>query len=124
VTVPGRGGGEGARTRDHLANVRTTLTWLRTGVILMAAGCATDKVAALDRVRGGSDALRSYGRPLGLLAVVAGVALAAATLPRFLRARARIESDRFDPGPGLDLALIAALGLGAAVVLVLLAMTR
>jgi uncharacterized membrane protein YidH (DUF202 family) len=118
MSVRGRGGGEGVRTRDHLASVRTTLTWVRTAMILMGAGYAADKTAALGGV------LRPYGRPLGLALVGAGVAVTAAALPRFLLARAAIESGRFDPRPGVDLALVGAVGVGALVVLVVLAVTR
>jgi len=119
--VRGRGAGEGVRTRDHLANVRTTLAWVRTGMILMALGYASDKTAALEAA---GSPLHVYGRPLGVAAAGAGVVVAAAALPRFLRARARIESARFEPRPWADLALVAALGLGVVVVLILLSVTR
>ena len=112
------------RTRDHLANVRTTLSWVRMGLVLMGIGYATDKVAVLDALYGVGGALRVYGRPLGLVAIGAGVLLAAAALPRFLAARTRIESERFEPRPGADLALVGALAAGALAVLALLAVTR
>jgi uncharacterized membrane protein YidH (DUF202 family) len=124
VQQRGRGGGEGVRTRDHLANVRTTLAWIRTGLVLMGVGYATDKLAALAVLHGAVGGLLPYGRPLGLAAIGAGVLLAAAALPRFLGARARIESARFEPRPGTDLALIVALAAGALVLLLLLAVTR
>jgi uncharacterized membrane protein YidH (DUF202 family) len=119
--VRGRGGGEGVRTRDHLANVRTTLAWLRTGMILLGVGYATDKLGALG---GPGSELRAYGRPLGLAAAAAGVVMAAAALPRFLRARARIESAGFEPRPWPDVALIVLLGAGGLAIVVLLAVTR
>jgi uncharacterized membrane protein YidH (DUF202 family) len=120
----GRGGGEGVRTRDHLANVRTTLTWMRVAVVLMVAGYGLDKLAVLDGLHGVHGFVTAYGRPLGLLALGAAVALAAATLLRFLRARARIESARFRPRPGADLALVGWVAAGTLAVLVLLVVTR
>lgn len=120
----GRGGGEGVRTRDHLANVRTTLTWVRTGMILMGIGYAADKLAALDVLHGVSSGLRRAGHPAGMAIVAAGVVLAGVALPRFLQARARIESERFAPRVGMDLALIVALGVGGLVLLVALAFAR
>ncbi len=117
----GRGGGEGVRTRDHLANVRTTLGWVRTGMVLIGIGYAADKLAAVDALYGVANA---YGRPVGLVAVLAGVAVAAAALPRFLLARARIESARFQPSVGTDLALVGAVAAGGLVVLIALAVTR
>jgi len=119
--VRGRGAGEGVRTRDHLANVRTTQAWVRTGMILMAVGYGSDKLAALESA---GSPLRTYGRPLGIVAASAGVVVAAAALPRFLWARARIESPRFEPRPWADLALVVALGVGVIVALALLAATR
>ncbi len=117
----GRGGGEGVRTRDHLANVRTTLGWVRTGMVLIGIGYAADKLAAVDALHGVANA---YGRPVGLVAVLAGVAVAAAALPRFLLARARIEAARFQPRVGADLALVGAVAAGGLVVLIALAVTR
>jgi putative membrane protein len=120
----GRGGGEGVRTRDHLANARTTLTWVRTGMILIGIGYTADKVAELDALHGVSGGLRTLGHPLGLVVVAAGVVSTALALPRFLRARARIESSTFVPRVGADLALIVALGAGGLALLVTLAVVR
>lgn len=112
------------RTRDHLANVRTTLAWVRTGLVLMGIGYAADRVAALDALHGAGGALRMYGRPLGLAAIVGGIVLTAAALPRFLDARARIESARFSPRPWADVALVAVLAAAALALLVVLTVAR
>ena len=120
----GRGGGEGVRTRDHLANARTTLTWVRTGMVLIGIGYTADKVAELDALHGVSGGLRTVGHPLGLAVVAAGVVLTALALPRFLRARSRIESDTFVPRVGADVALIVALGVGGLLLLVTLVVVR
>jgi putative membrane protein len=112
------------RTRDHLANERTTLTWIRTGMILMGVGYTTDKLAVLDALYGVPSLVTRYGRPLGILAVAGGVVLGGAALPRFLWQRRRIESPSFVPGPWADVALLLALGLGGMVLLVVLAVSR
>jgi hypothetical protein len=93
-------------------------------MILMGIGYAADKLTALDALYGAGSGLRRLGHPLGLLVVLAGSALTALALPRFLRARARIESDRFEPHVGADLALIGALGVGGLVLVVALAVLR
>jgi putative membrane protein len=124
MSVRGRGGGEGVRTRDHLASVRTALAWVRTGLVLMGIGYAMDKLAALERLRGVEGPLQVYGHDAGLLVVGAGVVVTAAALPRFLRARARVESGRFEPHPGADLALVGALAAGGLAFLVLVAVAR
>jgi uncharacterized membrane protein YidH (DUF202 family) len=122
----GRGGGEGVRTRDHLANVRTTLAWVRTGVVLMGVGYGLDKLAAVDRLHGVHSVLTLSGRPLGLASVIGGVGLSVASLPRFLLGRARIESDRLEPGFRLpsDLLLIVVLAAGGLGLLVVLTVAR
>jgi uncharacterized membrane protein YidH (DUF202 family) len=120
----GRGGGEGVRTRDHLANVRTTLTWIRVAVLLMSAGYGLDKLAALDALHGVRGFATEYGRSLGLLALAAAVVTAVATLVRFLRARGRIESARYEARPAADVALVGWVAAGTLAVLVMLVITR
>jgi putative membrane protein len=111
--MPGRGGGEGVRTRDHLASVRTTLVWVRAAIVLMAAGYTLDKLARLG-------ALPGEARPLGLAGIVVGVAVAVMALVRHLAARRRIESETFEPSLSIDLVLIGVLVVGAVVVFILL----
>ena len=117
-------GPESTRPREHLANERTLLAWVRTGMILMGIGYTADKVAELDALHGVAGGLGTLGHPLGLAVVAAGVVFATLALPRFLRARARIESDTFVPHVGADLALSVALGVGGLVLLVTLVVVR
>lgn len=119
----GRGGGEGVRTRDHLANVRTTLAWVRVGIVLIGIGYALDKLAAIGELMAPGRGL-AFGRPLGVVVVACGVVVAAASLARFLGARARIESSRFEPWPAIDLALAGVVGTCALVILLGLAVAR
>jgi uncharacterized membrane protein YidH (DUF202 family) len=117
----GRGGGEGVRTRDHLANVRTTLTWVRLGIVAMALGYALDRLAAISSLRGVSGgSLEQFGRPYGMLAVLGGVGVCCVGFVRFLRARARIESAGFEPKVGIDLTLIVIVTVGGLVLTLLL----
>ncbi|HEY4026588.1 MAG TPA: DUF202 domain-containing protein [Candidatus Dormibacteraeota bacterium] len=120
----GRGGGEGVRVRDHLANVRTTLAWVRTGIVLIGVGYAVSEVAIVERLAGAGTDLAAYGRPLGLVAIAGGVAVAAASLLRFLDARARIESAHIEPRLAVDAALIAVTAASALVVLLSLVVDR
>ena len=124
MPVRGRGGGEGVRTRDHLATVRTTLAWVRTGVILMATGYGLDKLALLEELHGQQGTLRMLGRPFGLLAVAAGIVVSMSALGRYLAARGRIESDRFEPRTSADLLLIGVVAVGTIVFLLALVATR
>ena len=109
----GRGGGEGVRTRDHLANVRTYLAWARCGIAMITAGYAIDKSALLVRVvrRTASPTPARDAVPIAWLVAALGVAITCGALGGFLRARHRIESPAFEPRPGADALL---LGLAAA----------
>jgi uncharacterized membrane protein YidH (DUF202 family) len=111
VTRRGRGGGEGVRTRDHLANVRTLLAFLRAGLVLMGLGLVIDKLGVLEH---------SAGALVGLPVAVAGWLVTAFALVRFLYQRRAIEG----PGPSSfavwDLAIVAFTGAAGVVVLLYL----
>ena len=101
----GRGGGEAVRTRDHLANSRTLLSWFRSGLLLLALGFAVTKFKIL------AAGLLTAGR-VGPAVATTGLLVMAASLLRFLHHRRDIEDSELRPRPALDLLL---LGLVAAV---------
>ena len=105
----GRGGGEGVRTRDHLANVRTFLAWARAGIALAGLGVVIDRLDLVEARFPGHAAGPPHpeGRAVGLLIVVLGGALCAAGFARFLVARAMIERQAFRPRPRIDAPLMA-----------------
>jgi putative membrane protein len=107
----GRGGGEGVRTRDHLANTRTLLAWLRLAMALIGLGFAADR---LQLMAGGQ---RS---PLGIGAAAAGLVVAALAAARFLRQRAAIERPVFRVSYRLDVVVTAAAAGGGLLILLLL----
>ncbi|MBV8992579.1 MAG: DUF202 domain-containing protein [Pseudonocardiales bacterium] len=116
----GRGGGEGVRTRDHLANVRTFLASARAGIALAGLGYVVDKLDLVEgRLARRSAVVPAHpeGRVVGLLIVALGGALCVGGFARFLVARAMIDRDVFRPRPRLDLPLI---GLAAAAGLAIL----
>ncbi|PZR88687.1 MAG: hypothetical protein DLM67_20155 [Candidatus Nephthysia bennettiae] len=108
----GRGGGEGVRTRDHLANVRTLLAFLRTGVVLLGLGLVIDKLGVLQH---------SAGALVGLPIAVAGWLVIGGALVRFLFQRRAIEGDDRRSFVIWDVAVVAFTGgAGLAVMLYLL----
>jgi putative membrane protein len=110
----GRGGTEGVRIRDHLANVRTFLAWLRTGLVLLAMGYAVAKFQAVES---------TSNRYLGVIAALAGWLVIAIAGVSYVQQRRAIESPRFAPNISWHLVLsVLAAGAGA-IVLIYLART-
>ena len=110
--APGRGGGEGVRTRDHLANVRTFLAWVRAGLVLLALGYALAKFAAIEN--------RS-SQLAGVLSAAAGWLVVVLAGVSFFRHRRAIESPVFVPSPwwNVGLTVVAAAGGGAILIYLL-----
>jgi len=92
----GRGGGEGVRIRDHLANVRTFLAWFRTGLVLFAVGYAVAKFQVVESVP---------NQYFGVLTAAIGWLVIVVAGLGFLRQRRAIESPRFRPATSVNLVL-------------------
>jgi putative membrane protein len=113
----GRGGGEGPRTRDHLANERTLLAWVRVGLVLLAVGYSVDRLGVLEAARHLAPANALH--PYGVGAAAAGSLLTAAALVRYLRQREAIEGARFRSQVSLDVVMIILVGVGGLALIVL-----
>jgi putative membrane protein len=100
--------------RFTLANERTLLAWLRTGLALVAGGIAVATYAPDLGVRWGSTAL-------ALALVVIGLGTALGGFVRWRANEAAIRDDRPLPDNRLAAALIAVIGAVLVVVLVLVA---
>jgi uncharacterized membrane protein YidH (DUF202 family) len=100
------------RTRDHLANTRNLLAWLRLAVALMGLGFAADK---LELIAGSRRTL------LGTGAAAAGLVVAALASARYLQQRAAIDRPSFLVRYRLDVVVAAAAAGGGLLVLGLLA---
>jgi putative membrane protein len=94
----GRGAGEGVRIRDHLANTRTLLAWLRAGLVLLGLGFVVVRVQLL----AGGDA-----GPIGLATAAAGLLVVAAAGLRFLVQRRAIEGAAVRTHAAYDLGIAA-----------------
>ena len=103
-STSGRGGGEGVRTRDHLANTRNLLAWCRLGAALMTIGFSIDKLGLLERL---GDTRATGGHYVGVIAVATGLGVVAGASLRFIRQRAAIQTAEFRPGYRADVAIAA-----------------
>ena len=115
-----------ANLRDHLANERTFLAWVRTSVTLIALGFVVAKFGILLREIGGTNApaltVRA-GALVGVALVGGGCAVAVLAMLRFLRLRQEIERGKITFSPALDLALGAIIGVASIVLAVYIVVT-
>lgn len=89
------------RARDHLANERTFLAWLRTGVAVVIFGFAIGRFAIAIRQLADMTgrASRSPGLSVwfGTAAILAGVLLTLAGLLRYRHTRRQLDAGEFEP---------------------------
>lgn len=110
-SVRGRSGGEGIRIRDHLANVRTFLAWLRGGLVLLGMGYAVAKFQVIESLP---------NRYLGVLAAVAGWLVIVIAGVNFIRMRRAIEAAELAPSVAWNVGLsLLTAGAGAAILVYL-----
>jgi putative membrane protein len=106
------------RARDHLANERTFLAWLRTGVATIVFGFAIGRFSIALRefmkLQGYASGTPGFTTWLGIISAVGGVLLIVAGLMRYRQTKAQLDSNTFEPaGSVIDIVscLLAIFGL-------------
>jgi putative membrane protein len=99
------------RARDHLANERTFLAWVRTGAAIVVFGFAIGRfsIAMRQLATFSGHPVRTAGLSvwMGASSIVAGVVLVIAGLVRYRKTRKQLDADTFEPaGFVLDLVTI------------------
>jgi putative membrane protein len=109
------------RARDHLANERTFLAWMRTGIAVVVFGFAIGRFAIAIRqwmaIQGTGQAVRTFGVSVwfGAAAILGGVAVSLIGLSRYRQTRTQIDSGDFQPaGFVIDLVAIVTTVFGLA----------
>lgn len=89
------------RARDHLANERTFLAWVRTGIATIIFGFAIGRFSIALReflhLEGQSAATSGITAWFGVISIVGGVLLVLAGLARYRRTRVQLDQDAFEP---------------------------
>jgi putative membrane protein len=89
------------RARDHLANERTFLAWVRTGVATIVFGFAIGRFSIALRefmkVEGYDSGTPGFTTWLGIVSAVGGVLLILTGLRRYRTTKVQIDSNTFEP---------------------------
>lgn len=103
-----------SRIRDHLANERTYLAWMRTAISLIGFGVVIVRLRAFQ-----PPLLTTPGNgwKLGLMFSIVGLALVLFSIQHYFTARYAIDEDTYEPADGWVIAFsITVTMLGAGVI--------
>ncbi len=89
------------RARDHLANERTFLAWVRTGIATVIFGFAIGRFSIALRefmhLEARASATSGVTAWFGVISIVGGVLLILAGLARYRKTRMQLDTDTFEP---------------------------
>ncbi|MFZ0758438.1 MAG: DUF202 domain-containing protein [Candidatus Sulfotelmatobacter sp.] len=89
------------RARDHLANERTFLAWVRTSVAIVVFGFAVGRFAIamrqLTEFEGRASKTTGLSVWMGMGSMLAGVVMVVAGLARYRKTRAQLDEGKFEP---------------------------
>ena len=89
------------RARDHLANERTFLAWVRTGVATIVFGFAIGRFSIALRefmkLQGHESNTPGLTTWLGIISTVGGVLLIFAGLRRYQKTKVQLDTNTFEP---------------------------
>ncbi len=121
-------GSESTRAREHLANERTLLAWIRTAIALMGLGFVVARfglfLREISAIGGRSVQAESvYSGPIGIVLVAAGLLAVVMSTVRFFQARDQIEKGRFEPAAYPEIAVVVFTLFAGAALIVYLALS-
>lgn len=126
--APLKAGTESTRAREHLANERTLLAWIRTAIALMGLGFVVARFGLFLReisalgghpVQSGS----AYSGPIGIVLVASGLLAVGVSTLRFSQARDQIDKGHFEPEAFPEVAIVAVTLVAGAALIIYLALS-
>jgi putative membrane protein len=112
--------------RDHLANERTFLAWMRTVIAIIALGFVVAKFGIVLREQAGVGVTAGESRAgavVGVILIAGGALTAGLATLRFLQVRRDIDNQLVNFRPQLDVILAAVVGLTSVILAVYIAVT-
>lgn len=108
--TPVKRNGPSKRVTDHLANERTFLAWLRTGLATITFGFVVERFGLLLRELGFKSSASSvipihYSSIFGVALTLLGVVMMIVALLNFLHVRRSIDDENFHPHVGFAILL-------------------
>ena len=101
------------RISDHLANERTYLAWLRTGIATIGLGFVVAKFGLAIRELTGISAIPETAYNLssiiGIALAIIGGLIVLFAFPRFKKNQGRISSGIYEPSTGFELVLTSSI---------------
>lgn len=83
-----------SRVRDHLANERTYLAWVRTAVALMGFGVV---IVRMRYITSPGTMVHGHGWELGLLFAIVGILMVCLASTHYFHVKHAIESKHYEP---------------------------
>lgn len=103
-----------SRVRDHLANERTYLAWMRTAIALLGFGILIVRIRILQPSPASS---LGYGWLLGLLFSLVGLLMVLTSTQHYFGVRRDIDEDTYEPpGPWVIVSSLTVMLLGIAII--------
>ncbi|KAI9310754.1 hypothetical protein BX666DRAFT_1818897, partial [Dichotomocladium elegans] len=93
----------GSVARDHLANERTFLAWLRTSLSTISVGIGITQLFRLDRAVEHDSQLRTWGRPVGLIFILMSILFLFFAFVRYFHCQATMVKGYFPASRGIVL---------------------
>jgi putative membrane protein len=105
--------GGDSRARDHMANTRTLLAWIRTSVALIGLGFVVARfglfLRALDIQGGRAGGPSGLSAAIGVGLILLGVLVAVLSVRRFRQVGRSIDAGRFELAVSVELITAAAI---------------